>query len=46
MKLLLVSDEGQIVDSTDEFTREDWDLATAQSAGALALLRDLNPDAG
>lgn len=45
MRLLLVSDDGQVIDSTDEFTREDWEGLTTHSAGALDLLRDLNPDA-
>jgi hypothetical protein len=43
MKLLLVSDDGQIIDSTDDFTREDWD--NLSPVGAKAILDDLNADA-
>lgn len=42
MKLLLVSDDGQIIDST-EIDREDWD--NLSPLGALTLLHELNPDA-
>lgn len=41
MKLLLVSDSGDVLDSTDDFTREEWD--NLSPIGAAALLNDLNP---
>lgn len=36
MKLLLLSDTGEILDTSDEFDRDEWDAMTG--AGALAIL--------
>jgi hypothetical protein len=41
MKLMLVSDDGEVLDTSDTITRAEWDSLSA--AGALAELRDLNP---
>jgi hypothetical protein len=40
MKLMLVADDGQIVDST-EMTAEEWAHAQTHPAGAWTLLREL-----
>lgn len=43
MKLLLLDDDGTVLDSTDPFTRQELDDLTPLAAALL--LRDLNPDA-
>lgn len=47
MKLLLVSDDGQIIDSSDDFTRAEFDAAMDRpfGGGAFSLLDGLNADA-
>lgn len=45
MKLLLLSDDGQVIDSTDDFTRDEFAAAQAKPFGAVAMLQDLNADA-
>jgi hypothetical protein len=45
MRLLLLGDDGTVIDSTDEFTREEFGAALANPVGAVSLLADLNPDA-
>jgi hypothetical protein len=42
MKLLLLSDDGQVLDSTDEFTREEWDALNTQPIAAFAMLNELS----
>lgn len=43
MRLLLISDDGQVLDSTDDFSRDEWDNLSPM--GAKALLDDLNAGA-
>lgn len=43
MKLLLIADDGSVLDSTEELTREEWE--NLSPAGAMALLGDLSAGA-
>lgn len=40
-KLLLVSDHGEVIDSSDSFTAAEWNQARKSEMGALAMLGDL-----
>lgn len=41
MKLLLVADDGTILDSTDDLTSDEFAAAQANPVGAMALLQEL-----
>lgn len=45
MKLLLLSDDGTVVDSTDDFTRDEFIAAQQSMLAASTLLRQLNGEA-
>lgn len=41
VKLALISDSGEIIDSTEEVSAQEWNRARESMPGALALLREL-----
>lgn len=43
MKLILLGDDGSVLDSTDEFTRDEWD--NLSDLGAALMVKDMQPGA-
>lgn len=41
LKLALIDDQGQVIDSTDHFTLEDYDQAQRSTTAAWAMINDL-----